>query len=56
VEIDPVDQVAEQEIFGGDRRVGLEFADPVTVRRLMSEEILLGAGDGVGEDRHDARW
>src|SRR5438094_600271 len=54
--VDPIDQVTEQEVFGGDRGVGLELADPMTVWRLVSEEVGLGAGDGVVEDRHDARW
>src|SRR2546427_9448232 len=32
--IHPIDQVTEQEVFGRDRCVGFELADPMTVRCL----------------------
>ena len=51
-----VDEVAEQQVLGGERAIGLELADPVPVGRLDREEIRLRAGNGVLNGRHERRW
>jgi hypothetical protein len=52
VAVHPVDEVAEQQVFGRDGRVGFELAHPVPVRLLECEELRLSARDGGVEARH----
>ena len=54
--VDPVDEMPEQQGLRGERPVGFELADPVTVGCLASEEVLLRARDCLVESRHDRKW
>src|SRR4029450_4805004 len=44
--------MTEQQLLGGDRRVGFELTDPVTVGSLLAEQVRLGALDRVLQVPH----
>src|SRR5512138_2260279 len=44
--------MTEQQLLGGDRGVGFELTDPVTVRSLLAEQVRLGALDRVLQVPH----
>ncbi len=48
--------MAEEQHFGGERAIGFELADPVTVGGLMGDEIVLSASYRIVESRHDRKW
>jgi hypothetical protein len=52
--VDPVEQVAEQKVLGGDAVVALALTHPVPIGGLAREEVGLRARDGgigVGHGR-----
>jgi hypothetical protein len=53
--VDAVDEVMQQQRFGGQRPVGLELTDPVTIGRLARQEVVLGARDRLVQSRHDPK-
>src|SRR5207247_8684882 len=53
--VDAIDEAVQQEGLGGQRAVGLELADPVTIGRLAREEVVLDAGGRLVESRHDPK-
>jgi hypothetical protein len=50
--VDPPREMAEEEVFAGDRGIGLELSDPVPVGTLGGEERSLCPLDG-GVNRGD---
>jgi len=54
--IDAIDETSQEECLGGQCAIGFELADPVTVRSLVRDEIVLRASDCLVESRHDAKW
>ncbi len=52
VAVDLVDEMAQEQLLGGDRRVGFELTDPVTVGSLSAQQVRLGALDCVLQVPH----
>jgi hypothetical protein len=53
--VDTIDEVMQQQRFGGQRPIGLELTDPVTIGRLARQEVVLGARDRLVQSRHDPK-
>src|SRR5262249_10978778 len=50
--IHTVDEMAQKQVLGGDRRVGFELADPVAIGGLLAKQMRLGAADRVLQVPH----
>ncbi len=47
--VDAVEKMFQQDVFGGDRRVGFELEQPMAVRVLAPGQRIGGGGNGAGQ-------